>query len=60
MAASENARDAEHLTGFDCARCGHAAGAHYRNPGCRSCRCNLDPLCWCGDLSSKHETGGAS
>jgi lipopolysaccharide biosynthesis regulator YciM len=56
MAATEQ-RDVEHLSGFDCENCGHPAMAHYRNPGCRNwetCRCNADPLCWCGSLSSKH------
>ena len=47
----------EHLTEFDCMDCGHGAVDHYRNPGCRhwrTCRCNADPLCWCGLLASKH------
>lgn len=46
--------DAEHLSGFDCPGCGHSGVAHYRNPGCRSCRCSADPQCWCGLLASKH------
>lgn len=55
-----DARDVEHLSGFDCLGCGHSAMAHYRNLGCRACEregrpfCNTDPLCWCGVLGSKH------
>lgn len=47
--------DVEHLSGFDCGRCGHSGMAHYRNPSCRACRCSSDPVCWCGRLTSKHE-----
>lgn len=44
----------DHLTEFDCVRCGHTALAHYRIPGCQACQCSADPLCWCGALTSKH------
>lgn len=47
--------DADHLAGFDCDRCGHAATAHLNNPSCRACDCNRDPMCWCGRLTSYHE-----
>lgn len=45
----------QHLTEFDCDRCGHSGAAHHNNPTCRECDCNRDPKCWCERLTSYHE-----